>query len=111
MSTTYIYWVDLNERGVFRARVIDEHDNTIHTVTSARSCNDLPEEESCYAGLSGEFDCTCGIEGEPWQVEAGYMKHTGDVDGLTEYLRDLQIIGKDADIMHERDVPARMARL
>lgn len=60
--------VDLDERGVFKAHVDDQNGNTVFE-------------------LSTEDD----EEGVLWLVEAGYMKHCRDSDGLHEYLLEMGI--------------------
>lgn len=59
--------VDLDERGCFKARVEDEFGHTVFD-------------------LSNEDEET-GWPGDIWLVEAGYMRHARDAEGLLEYLR------------------------
>lgn len=66
----YLLFIDLDERGEFRAHVEDTDGNEIFSY--------------------GTEDEEPGI----WLVEAGYMKHGRDERGLTEYLVDMGIIAK-----------------
>lgn len=73
MSTlqNYTYHIDLNERGSFHAHV------------------ESPKGKIIYC-LSNEDED--GQEGELPEVTDGFMKHCFDVQGLTQYLRDMQVI-------------------
>lgn len=59
----FIYHIDLDERGMFNAHVDD------------------PDGDVVF-----EFNNYDSEDGEIWLVEAGYMKHTKDVEGLQDYL-------------------------
>lgn len=71
----YLYVIDLDERGEFRAHVEDK--NTDKIVFSFSSDED---------GLS--------------IVEDGFMKHTEDTDGLEVYLKQLGIIPEQSSIVN-----------
>ena len=76
------YHIDLDERGSFRAHV--ENKKTGKVVF------EFSNEIACIddnGNLTGET-----YDGELWIVEAGFMKHTEDLDGLEEYLVDMKII-------------------
>ena len=76
-SAIYRYYVNLNERGSFYADVRDEAGETVFEV---RAGNELPE-------------------GEPSLVEDGFMRDLLDTFGLTEYLRELNVIPFDAHVI------------
>jgi len=67
----YGYHVNLNERGSFYADVRNAEGVTVFEV---RAGNEVGEDESSI-------------------FEDGFMSHAEDMDGLTDYLRDLAIIG------------------
>ena len=69
----YRYWIDLDERGSFRAHV-EEYDTGV-VVFNILAGNELEEDESSV-------------------FEDGYMKHPRDVSGLKEHLVDLLIMQK-----------------
>lgn len=70
----YKFYVDLDERGEFRARV------------------DAPNDETVYM-IESEPD------GEISQVRDGFMKHGTDIQGLEKYLKQLEIIPKKSSIV------------
>lgn len=59
--------VDLDERGIFRAHVDDQAGKTVFAFQN--------EDESGWPDEAGI-----------WLVDAGYMKHGRDADGLHEYM-------------------------
>ena len=73
----YKYIIDKDERGEFSAHVEDENGQEVYTVAN-------------YDDYDGASD-----SGEVWLVEAGYMRHAKDVNGLAEYLQEMDVIGKD----------------
>lgn len=80
---TYVYHVNLDERGSFRADVRNpKNDKTVYEV---RGGDELGEDESSL-------------------VDDGYMRNLRDVQGLQEYLREMGVIGKQDRIMHAKDV-------
>ena len=77
MAQILKYHVNLNERGSFYADVRDKDGNTIYEV---RGGNELGEDETDL-------------------VTDGFMRDLMDTRMLTEYLRDLSIIGHDDHII------------
>ncbi len=71
---TFQYYINLDERGSFRADVRDEIGDTVFEI---RAGNELEEDETSI-------------------FEDGYMKHGRDLVGLQSYLKDLWIM-KDGD--------------
>lgn len=69
-GSAFVYVIDLDERGSFRAHVEDSAGNTVFEIA---------------AGTELE-------EGESSIFEDGFMKHNGDIRGLEKHLKDLQII-------------------
>jgi len=72
----YAWVIDLNERGYFSAHVEDA------TGTIVFSCNN--EEDDGDGGIT---------LGEVWLTADGFMRHIHDVNGLTDYLRNMACIG------------------
>ena len=62
------YSVDLDERGVFKARVVNDYGRVLFRINS--------EDDE---------------EGQIWLVEDGLMRHARDVDGLHDYLISMGI--------------------
>jgi hypothetical protein len=77
----YNYIIDLDERGCFNAHV--ENEKTGKVIFSFSNEEENEEGEN--------------FNGSLWIVEDGFMKHTKDIDGLQEYLIDV-------DIMNENDI-------
>lgn len=77
----YHYIVDLDERGIYKAHV--EHSETGQTVFEFSN-----EDED-------------GNTSDLWIVEDGFMKNTRDMQGLWEYLLDLQILGFKDKIIYK----------
>jgi hypothetical protein len=77
-NQTYTYSINLDERGSFYATVDSP---TGKTVFQIRAGNELPEDETSI------FD-------------DGYMRDKNDTAGLTDYLRELGIIGKQSRVVH-----------
>lgn len=73
-TPTYLYVIDLNERGYFRAHVEDPQGKVVFNLTN--------EDEETGRELGGEL----------WLVEDGFMKHIDDVNGLEKYLKSVQIM-------------------
>lgn len=77
------YYVNLDERGMFRADVRD------------------PSGESVY-----EIEC----EGDDWSIfEHGWMENKADLDGLHGYLVYLGIATEGAELLHGTDFEDRIA--
>ena len=74
---TYTYYINLDERGSFYADVRDQNEKTVFEI---RAGNELAEDETSI-------------------FEDGYMRDARDVDGLTDYLRDLRVIPKTAVVV------------
>ncbi|WP_455233224.1 hypothetical protein [Geopseudomonas aromaticivorans] len=81
---TFGYYIDLDERGDFQADVRNAQGQTVFEV---RAGNSLGEDESSL-------------------IEDGYMRDTHDLDGLTSYLIDLQVIPAGAQVMTMSDFEA-----
>lgn len=78
----YLYIIDLDERGSFRAHVED--------VKTGKIVFEFSNEEEVYddeGNLTGETE-----EGEISMVRDGFMKHGEDIEGLEDYLIDMKII-------------------
>lgn len=71
--------VDLDERGVFKAHVETPTGKTVFSFSN--------EDDN---GWSSE-DCL-------WLVEAGYMRHARDTDGLLDYMRSVGIVGVNSSM-------------
>lgn len=85
------YYIDLDERGAFDADVRDRQGKTIFKIAAGSSL----------------------AEGESSIFEDGYMRDKTDIQGLTDYLRDLDIIPKNGTILpmsefERQDEPPRM---
>lgn len=73
---TYQYFVNADERGTFNADVRNFQGKSIFEINIE------------------------GGESKPSDIfEDGYMKHKNDIAGLTEYLRDVDIIGIHDEII------------
>jgi len=78
----YLYLIDLDERGSFRAHVEDAKTGKVVFQFSN-------EEEE----IDDEGEPTGNVSyGEISLVQDGYMKHGEDIAGLEEYLIDMKII-------------------
>lgn len=78
MSKIYLYIIDLDERGSFRAHVEDQE--TGNVVYEIREGDELkPGETSIF--------------------EDGFMKHKDDIGRLGSYLKDLDIIEQSAKLI------------
>jgi regulation of enolase protein 1 (concanavalin A-like superfamily) len=64
--------VDLDERGWFKAHVEDQDGKIVFEFSN--------EDETGWPSEDGL-----------WLVEAGFMRHVRDADGLLEYLKDVGI--------------------
>ncbi len=74
----YKFIVDADERGMFRAHVEDASGKTVYELSN--------EDEN-------------GNEGELPQVADGFMKHAKDVAGLAAYLKEMNILPADAQLI------------
>jgi hypothetical protein len=74
-SRIYNYVVDLDERGVYKCHVENSNGKTIWQAST--------EDEE---------------DGEFWPVRDGFMKNGRDMSGLTKYLSEMGIIGKNGRI-------------
>ena len=79
-TAIYLFIVDLDERGTFRAHV-DEY-------ATGREVFEIDTDEE---------------EGQNWLVDAGYMKHNEDLDGLRDYLIEMKIIPSGAILTDNED--------
>lgn len=77
----YLYVIDLDERGYFNAHVEDDDGKVVYEFS-----NDDSEDGSLSI------------------IEDGFMKHTRDVRGLQDYLRDMDVIGSRDYIVSADDV-------
>lgn len=84
----YGYYIDLNERGSFRASVRDRQDRVVYEI---RAGNELQDDETSI-------------------FEDGFMRHERDVPGLESYLRDLGVISKDACVLDAAAFEAEVGR-
>jgi rubrerythrin len=78
----YLYLIDLDERGSFRAHVEDAKTGKI--VFEFSNEEEVIDDEG---NPTGEME-----QGEIGMVRDGYMKHAKDIVGLEEYLIDMKII-------------------
>jgi len=76
-----LYVIDLDERGEFRSHVEDENGVSIFEITN----EDQDEDAHITNG---------GI----WLVEAGYMKHAKDINGLHQYLKEIGVAKADSKL-------------
>lgn len=77
MGNKYGYYINLDERGEFYADVRDIDSKSVFELRSTEE------------GL--------------WTVDAGYMRHNKDIIGLQSYLRDVDMIEKDAMLLSMSD--------
>lgn len=73
---TYIYIIDLDERGIFYAHVEDNEGRTIFSFNNEDS-----------------------IDGELWLIEDGFMKHSEDIANLELYLKQMGFIGENDELV------------
>lgn len=73
---TYVYVVDLDERGIFAVHVEDRNGFTVWEAST--------EEDE-----NGEF----------WPVRDGFMKHVEDLAGLEAYLKQVKILPAKAELV------------
>lgn len=78
----YGYYVNLDERGSFYADLRDASGETVFEIRADGEEIDL--------------------------VDAGYMRHKIDIDGLAEHLRALEIIPRDAEVLDSRRFEERL---
>lgn len=86
MGRHYGYYIDLDERGAFLADVRNADGATVFEVRSGL----LAEDESSV------FD-------------DGFMRDRDDLPGLTEHLRDLGVIPRDAEVLPMAEFEALVA--
>lgn len=79
------YYIDLDERGEFRADVRNSVDKTVF--------------EIC---VDGSEDCSNIFED-------GYMEHKNDIDGLSDYLKDMGVIPKNGVLLSMEDFEVQAA--
>lgn len=79
----YTYHVDLDERGFFLSHVESPDGKIIYTLSNEAVNND--DRYHDYGSI--------------WEVDAGYMRHVRDMSGLTDYLREMKIIGPDDTVV------------
>jgi hypothetical protein len=82
----YLYLIDLDERGSFRAHVEDAKTGKVVFQFSNEEEEEVLDDEGEPTGEVHTFD------GEISMVRDGYMKHGEDIVGLEEYLIDMKII-------------------
>lgn len=70
----YTYHINLDERGEFYADVRDENEQTVYTIKSNE-------------------------DGQIEQVEDGFMRHKDDLAGLERYLKQLEFLPKNAELV------------
>lgn len=85
--TRYGYTIDQDERGSFRARVVDTVGTTVFTV------------------LAGD---ALGVD-DTSLVDDGFMRHLNDLAGLTDYLRSMGTLPADSEILTEAEFEAQCA--
>lgn len=93
-TKTFGYYINLDERGSFDADLRDMDDNSLMTVSN--------EEQD------GEGN---DVQGEIGLVEAGYMKHGRDIDGLASYAIQMGIIPAGSVVLNSRDFEAAQEEL
>ena len=79
--------VDLDERGLYRAHIEDEEGRIVFEYSNEEEVFDDEGEPT------GEV-----IYGEIPMIADGYMKHKDDIEGLENYLKEMEIIPKDSII-------------
>lgn len=75
------YFIDIDERGSFRADVRDETGKTVFEVLAG---NELGEDESSL-------------------VDDGFMSHTSDIDGLQTYLQSMGVMSSSDTLLSMAD--------
>ena len=93
-TKTFGYYINLDERGSFDADLRDMDDKSLMTVSN--------EEQD------GEGNV---VQGEIGLVEAGYMKHGRDIDGLASYAIQMGIIPAGSVVLNSRDFEAAQEEL
>ncbi|MBC7198327.1 MAG: hypothetical protein H5U32_03660 [Pseudomonas balearica] len=93
-AKTFGYYINLDERGSFDADLRDMDDKSLMTVSN--------EEQD------GEGNV---VQGEIGLVEAGYMKHGRDIDGLASYAIQMGIIPAGSVVLNSRDFEAAQEEL
>lgn len=76
-SKIFGYYINLDERGDFRADVRNAAGETVFNILAGTS---LEEDETSI-------------------FEDGFMRHKNDLDGLTAYLQDLKVIPQGSQIL------------
>lgn len=78
---TYTHHVDLNERGEYRMHVENQNGKIVFSASNTEDA----EENS-------EF----------WLTRDGFMKHTSDMAGLEEYLKEMGIMPKNSTLIDKK---------
>jgi len=82
------YYINLDERGDFYADVRDANGQTVFEIRSGASLN----------------------EGDSSIFEDGFMRDKHDISGLTDYLRDIGVIGKSANVIDSSSFERHLTR-
>lgn len=93
-TKTFGYYINLDERGSFDADLRDMDDKSLMTVS-----NEEQDEDGNV------------VQGEIGLVEAGYMKHGRDIDGLASYAIQMGIIPAGSVVLNSRDFEAAQEEL
>lgn len=93
-STTFGYYINLDERGHFDADLRDMDDKSLMSVTN--------EEQDEDGNVS---------YGEIGLVDAGYMKHGRDLSGLAEYAIQMGVIPEGSTVLDQRDFEEAQQKL
>lgn len=88
-ATRFGYYIDLDERGDFYADVRDVAGRTVFEIRAGDLLD--PDESSIF--------------------EDGFMRHKSDLKGLTDYLRDLGVIGTQDQVVPASDFEADLPRV
>ncbi|MSU91880.1 hypothetical protein GE300_20095 [Rhodobacteraceae bacterium 2CG4] len=83
MSTIYGHFVNLDERGDYYADVRDANENTV-------------------------FEIRANDDGSIDLIEDGYMTHSQDLEGLEEYLKEMEIIPMEAELLDRDSFETRL---
>jgi len=83
MSTIYGHFVNLHERGDYYADVRDASENTV-------------------------FEIRANDDGSIDLIEDGYMTHIQDLEGLEEYLKEMEIIPMEAELLDRDSFETRL---
>jgi hypothetical protein len=86
MAAIYGYYINVDERGDFRADVRDANERTVFEIYAGDSLG--PDETSIF--------------------EDGFMRDKNDMSGLTDYLRSLDRIPADAKVLPMAEFERRL---